>query len=73
VVAQIRGLRVASIVFALLCLAQLVRLAVRPEILVAGHLLPLWPSVIAVVVLAALSVWLWRLTQGAVPGGPASP
>ena len=62
---QIRGLRVASIVFALLCVVQLVRLAGRPEIVVAGHMLPLWPSMVAVVVLAALSWWLWALTRGA--------
>jgi hypothetical protein len=60
---QIRGLRVASAVFALLCVLQLVRLAVRPEIVVAGHLLPLWPSIVAVVVLAGLSWWLWGLTR----------
>jgi hypothetical protein len=59
---QIVGLRVAAAVFALVCLAQLVRLVVRPEILVAGHLMPLWPSVVAVVVVAgALSYWMWEL------------
>jgi hypothetical protein len=31
---QITGLRVASIVFGLIALAQLVRLAIRPEVLV---------------------------------------
>jgi hypothetical protein len=60
---QIRGLRVASLLFALLCVVQLVRLAVRPEIVVAGHLMPLWPSIVAVIVLASLSWWLWSLTR----------
>lgn len=62
---QIAGLRVASVVFALLCVAQLMRLALRPEVLVAGHVLPLWPSVVAVIVLAALSGWMWRLARPA--------
>jgi hypothetical protein len=60
---QILGLRVASIVFALMSLAQLVRLAIRPEVLVAGHQMPLWPSVLAFIVLGGLSIWLWRLAS----------
>ncbi|MGD9637111.1 MAG: hypothetical protein AB7U97_27765, partial [Pirellulales bacterium] len=59
---RIVGLRVAACVFALVCFAQLLRLLVRPEVLVAGHLLPLWPSVLAVIVAGALSVWLWKLS-----------
>jgi hypothetical protein len=62
---QIAGLRVASAVFALLGVAQLMRLALRPEVLVAGHVMPLWPSVVAVIVLAALSAWMWRLARPA--------
>lgn len=58
---QRTGLLVASIVFALVCIAQLARLAIRPEILVAGHLLPLWPSAIAALVAGGLSFWMWRL------------
>ena len=34
---QITGLRVASVVFGLITIPQLVRLVVRPEVLVAGH------------------------------------
>ena len=41
---QILGLRVASIIFGLMSLAQLVRLIIRPEALVAGHQMPLWPT-----------------------------
>ena len=57
------GLMVASVVFGLFCLAQLTRLVVRPEILVAGHLMPLWPSIIAVLVAGFLCWWMWRLTM----------
>jgi hypothetical protein len=60
---QILGLRVASIVFALMSLAQLVRLAIRPEVFVSGHQMPLWPSVLAFVVLGGLNIWLWRLAS----------
>jgi hypothetical protein len=48
---QILGLRVASIIFGLMSLAQLLRLVIQPEVLVAGHQMPLWPSVLALVIL----------------------
>ena len=57
------GLRVASIIFGLMSLAQLGRLLIRPEILVAGYRMPLWPSALAFVLLGGLSVWLWKLAR----------
>jgi hypothetical protein len=60
---KITGLRVASIVFGLMAIAQLVRLVIRPEVLVAGHPMPLWPSVLACIILGSLSVWMWKLTR----------
>ncbi len=60
---QITGLRVASIVFAIVCLAQVLRLAIRPDVLIAGYALPLWPSVVAVVISAFLSLWMWTLSR----------
>jgi hypothetical protein len=57
------GLRVASVVFGLMAIAQLVRLFVRPEVLVAGYSMPLWPSVLALVVLGGLSLWMWKLAR----------
>jgi hypothetical protein len=56
---------VASILFGVMAVAQALRLAFRPEVLVAGHLMPLWPSMIAVVVLVALCTWLWMLGRHA--------
>jgi hypothetical protein len=60
---QILGLRVASIIFGLMSLAQLVRLVIRPEVIVAGHQMPLWPSVLALVILGGLSIWIWKLAR----------
>ncbi len=60
---QILGLRVASVVFGLISIAQLTRLIIRPEVLVGGYLIPLWPSVLAFLILGGLSLWLWRLTR----------
>jgi hypothetical protein len=57
------GLRVAGTLFGLMALAQLTRLLMRPEILVAGYRIPLWPSAIAVVVLGGMSLWMWKLAR----------
>jgi hypothetical protein len=62
---QILGLKTASFVFGLMCLAQLLRLVLRPEVLVAGHHVPLWPSVLAAVILGGLSFWMCKLARGA--------
>jgi len=60
--AQSVGLRVASVIFGLFTVAQVTRLVIRPEIRVAGCLLPLWPSVFAVVIFGCLCIWLWKLS-----------
>src|SRR5262247_2758334 len=60
---QVLGLRVASVVFGLISLAQLWRVVIQPEVLVAGHQMPLWPSVLALVIFAGLSIWLWKLSR----------
>ena len=59
---QILGLRVASVVFGLISIAQLTRLIIRHEVLVCGYLIPLWPSALAFLILGGLSLWLWKLT-----------
>ena len=40
----------------LMAIAQLVRLLVRPELVVAGYAMPLWPSVLALIILGGLSL-----------------
>jgi len=58
---QITGLRVASVVFGLMALAQVVRLVIRPEVQVSGWTMPLWPSALAFIFLGGLSLWMWKL------------
>jgi hypothetical protein len=62
---QITGLRVASVVFGLMALAQLVRLITHPAMYVAGSQMPLWPSFLGFIVMGGLSFWMWNLTHGA--------
>jgi hypothetical protein len=59
---QIAGLRVASVIFGLITVAQVARLVIRPEVLVNGYLMPLWPSALAVVILGSMCIWLWKLS-----------
>ena len=60
---QIIGLRVASAVFGLMSVAQLVRLVIRSEVIVAGYRMPLWPSALAFLILSGLSIWMCRLAR----------
>ena len=60
---QTLGLRIAGSVFALVCLAQLLRLVVQLEVIAGGHRIPLWPSGIAFVITGFLSIWLWNLSK----------
>jgi hypothetical protein len=62
---QILGLKVAGLIFGLMCLAQLLRLVINPEVLVAGHQVPLWPSGLALVILGGMSLWMWKLSRPA--------
>ena len=60
---QILGLRVAGLIFGLMCLAQLLRLLINPRVLVAGYQVPLWPSGLALVILGGMSIWMWKLSR----------
>ena len=64
---QITGLRVARVAFALMAIAQWARLVIRPEALVAGYAMPLWPSALAFIVLGGLSIWMWKLARRPAP------
>lgn len=60
---QTLGLRVAGTIFALICLSHLLRVVTRADVIVAGHQIPLWETMVGVVVAGALSAWMWRLSS----------
>ena len=60
---QIRGLRVASVVFAIVCLAQLWRLFAQLEVVAGDYRIPLWFSAVAALVTGTLSIWLATLSK----------
>ena len=54
---------VAVVVFALVALLQLLRVAFGWEVIVNGSSIPFWASVIACVAAATLAFMLWRETH----------
>ena len=54
---------VAVVVFSLVALLQLVRVALGWEVSVNGIIIPFWASLIACVVAATLAFMLWRDTR----------
>jgi hypothetical protein len=56
------GLCVASVVFAIVSLLQLIRVFLGAEVAVNGHLVPIWASFIAFLVTGFLSIWMGRLS-----------
>jgi hypothetical protein len=59
------GLRVASLVFAIFALGHVARLINQAPVTVGAWDVPMAVSVVALIVGAALSIWLWRLSARA--------
>lgn len=57
------GLRVAGIIFLLISVAHIVRVATGLQILLGGKTVPMWPSTLAAIVFGVFGVWLWRLAN----------
>lgn len=68
--AQITALWTSGGLFGLMALAQLARLVIRPDVEVAGHHIPLWPSVLAVLILGGMSAWMLSLAAKSRPRLP---
>lgn len=67
------GLKVASVLFALVGFAHLVRAVIRVKVTVADLTIPVSVSIPAFVVCGAMALWLWRLSMaGPAPKPPSS-
>ncbi len=53
------GLRVASAVFGVICVAQLLRILMHVSIVIGGHWIGRKISAVAVVITGVLCIWLW--------------
>ena len=56
------GLRVASILFAIFVLAHAIRLIRHVPVTVGAIHVPMWGSVVALIIAGFLWIWLWRLS-----------
>ena len=54
-------LRVSSLFFALFTVVHVLRLIWRWPLLIAGRPLPIFASIIALVITGSMTVWAWRL------------
>jgi hypothetical protein len=59
------GLRVASVLFAIFALGHIIRLIKNLHVMVGAATIPMWVSVVALIVAGFLCIWLWRLSAGA--------
>jgi len=57
-------------VFSLVALSHLLRLVLQVKVVVAGAVMPMWLSVMGLVVTGALAVGLWREARTGRPTGP---
>lgn len=57
------GLRVASVIFAIVCLAHLLRLITHAVVIIGTYHVPMWPTVLALIVSGLLCMWMWRLSN----------
>jgi len=60
---QASGLRVASVIFALFAIGHVVRLVKQAQVVVGTYQIPMWVSLIALIIAAILSTWMWRLSS----------
>ena len=58
---------IAVLVFSLVAIAHLLRLVSQVEVLVGGATIPMWVSVVGLIVAGALAVALWREAQAGSP------
>jgi hypothetical protein len=65
------GLRVASLVFGIVCVGHVVRAVAQIELRIGSLEIGVWLSLLAGLVTAGLSAWLWHL--GRLAGGATPP
>ncbi|PYK64436.1 MAG: hypothetical protein DME50_13550 [Verrucomicrobia bacterium] len=57
------GLRVASIIFAIFFLGHLLRLINHATVIIGSYHIPMWVSIVALIIAGLLSIWMWRLSN----------
>jgi hypothetical protein len=60
---QATGLRVASAFFAIFAVAHIVRLIKQAQVMFGTTEIPMWVSMVALIIAGGLSIWMWRLSS----------
>ena len=60
---QNTALRIAGAIFGFFALVHIWRFVTKAEVVVGGHTLPMWPSVLFAIIALGLSFWMWRLAS----------
>lgn len=62
---QRTGLRLASLIFAIVAIAHAVRVFMHAPITIGRHVVPMELSWVALIFSAVLCIWMWRLSSAA--------
>lgn len=62
---QRTGLRLASLIFALVAIAHAVRLFKHAPITIGSHMVPMGVSWVGLIFAGVLCIWMWRLASAA--------
>jgi hypothetical protein len=57
------GLRVASVIFGIFFLGHLLRLVNHASVMIGSHSIPMWVSLVGLIIAGLLSIWMWRLSN----------
>jgi hypothetical protein len=52
--------KIASFIFGVVAVAHLVRLFVQFQVMIGSHIIPMWVSVLGIIVAGTLSYGLWK-------------
>jgi hypothetical protein len=60
---QKTALKVSGTVFLIIAVLQLLRFMLKIEVIAAGHVIPLWASLLAFIVMTLLALWMFRASK----------
>ena len=55
------GLKLSAVIFAFIALVHVYRLIKGSQVIIGSHNIPIWFSIVGVMVAAILSIWMWKL------------
>ncbi len=59
---QTLGLRLSGTIFAVVCVAHLWRLFRHSDIIIGGYAMPMWASVVGLIIAGIMSIWMFRIS-----------